>query len=242
MRAIVLAVLLLASFPLFGETPKYLLGEVTLPQGALAELPARAEALGIPSLIYTQTGPQFKGVQDESELLAADTYLIYDPPYFLLSQQTDSTRVVLRGKETAQLIAGGVSDVLFAPPESFFELLSALGLLPQGETIELVAKEVPLKLPRPPQGSKLDPVLWALVEHPDWIGFARDYALERVGLRVRVVVEKAGELSDQFEPYILSSSDGLAELMVPIPLLPQLGEDPAARAVRPPYVPHPAEG
>ena len=132
--------------------------------------------------------------------------------------------------------------MLVAPPESFFDLLSALGLLPQGQTIELVAKDVPLKLPRPPEGSKLDPVLWALAGHPDWIGFARDYALERVGLRVRVVVEKVGELSDQFEPYILSSSDGLAELMVPIPLLPALGEDPAARTVRPPYIPHPAEG
>ena len=242
MRVIALAFLLLAAVPLFGETPKYLLGEVTVPEGALAELPARAEALGIPSLIYTQAGPQLAGVQDESELLAAETYLIYDPPYFLLSLQTDSTRAVLRGSERAQLIAGGGSDVLVPPPESFFELLATLGLLPQGQTIELKVEDVPLKLPRTPEGSKLDPVLWALVNHPDWVGFARDYALERVGLRVRVVVEKEGELSELFEPYITSSSDGLAELLLPIPLLPDLGMDPAARSVRPPYVPHPAEG
>lgn len=242
MCRLTLAILLLASFPLFGETPKYLLGEVTLPQGALGELPARAEALGIPSLIYTQAGPQFVGVKDESELLAAETYLIYDPPYFLLSLQTDSTRAVLRGSEQAEMITGGRTDVLVPPPESFFDLLAALGLLPEGQTIELEAKDVPLKLPRTPEGSKLDPVLWALVGHPDWIGFARDYALERVGLRVRVVVEKQGELAASFEPYIVSSSDGLAELLLPIPLLSALGEDPAARAVRPPYIPHPAEG
>jgi len=71
MRALTLAFLVLASFPLYGEAPKYLVGEVTLPEGALAELPARAEALGIPSLIHTQDGPQFIGVQDEPELLAA---------------------------------------------------------------------------------------------------------------------------------------------------------------------------
>jgi len=140
------------------------------------------------------------------------------------------------------LIAGGSTDALIPPPESFFDLLVTLGLLPQGETIELEAQDVPLKLPRPPQGSKLDPVLWALVGHPDWIGFARDYGLERVGIRVRVVVEKEGVLCAAFEPYIVSSSDGLAELLLPIPLLPQLRTDPAARAVRPPYIPHPAEG
>ncbi|HAF71330.1 MAG: hypothetical protein XD60_1418 [Acetothermia bacterium 64_32] len=242
MRALALAFLLLASVPLFAGTPKYLWGEVTLPEGALAGLPARAQTLGIPSLTYTQDGPYFTGVKDEAELLAGETYLIYDPPYFLLCLQTGSTRAVLRGSGRAQLIAGGVSDVLIPPPEGFFELLSELGLLPEGETIELVAKDVPLKLPPPPEGSRLDPVLWALVNHPDWIGFSRDYALERVGLRVRVVVEKEGELSERFEPYILSSSDGLAELLVPIPLLPALGGDPAVREVRPPYLPHPAEG
>jgi len=240
-----LAILLMvAAFPLIstGETPKYLMAEVTLPEEGVQTLSARAQALGIPTLDWTEAGPRLYGVQSEAELLAAERFLIYDPPFFLLSVQTSSGRAVLRGEGTqAQLIVDG-SDLLVPPPPEFFELLDELGLTPQGETIELQVYEVPLKLPRVPEGSSLDPVLWALVNHPDWLGFARDYGLELAGLRVRVVVEKQGELAAELEPYIVSSSDGLAELLVPIPLLPTLGTDPAAKSVRPPYVPHPAEG
>lgn len=241
----VLALLLLvAAFPLgsVGETPKYLLAEVTLAEGALQTLPARAQELGLPTLVW-RDGPEFFGVQTEAELLASDRFLIYDPPYFLLSVQTPSGRAVLRGQGTqAQLIVGGGTDVLLPPPQEFFSLLDALGLTPQEETIELQVHEVPLKLPRGPEGLALDPVLWALVNHPDWLGFARDYGLELSGIRVRVTAEVEGQLAQKFEPHIASSSDGLVELLVPIPLLPELGADPAAKSVRPPYVPHPAGG
>lgn len=244
MRAFAM-LLILAMFPLVsaGETPKYLMAEVTIPEGAVQTLSARAQALGIPTLCWTEAGEQLYGVQSEGELLSSERFLIYDPPYFLLSVQTDSGRAILRGEGTrAQLIVGGGTDVLSPPPQGFFDLLDELGLTPQTETIELQVYEVPLKLPRVPEGSALDPVLWALVGHPDWLGFARDYGLELHGLRVRVVVEKEGELATKFEPYIASSSDGMAELLIPIPLLPELGQDPAAVSVRPPYVPHPAEG
>ena len=237
--------LLLAAFPLtsIGETPEYLMAEVTLPEGAVQTLSARAQELGIPVLAWTEAGPQLYGVQSQAELTSTERFLIYDPPYFLLSVQTPSGRAVLRGSGTqAQLIVGGGTDVLQPPPPECIQLLDELGLTPQGETIELQAYEVPLKLPRVPEGSALDPVLWAIINHPDWLGFARDYGLELSGLRVRVVVEKEGELAAMFEPYITSSSDGMAELLVPIPLLPELGTDPAAKSVRPPYVPHPAGG
>jgi len=244
MRVFLMILAWAALLPLgaLGETPKYLIGELTLPEGALEGPPQRAEALGIPTEVWTPAGPQITGAEDEEELLAADAYLIVDGPYFLLTVQTASGRAILRGGETAVLIAGGSTDALTPPPPEFFDLLAELGLLPQGETIEMCEKDVPLKLPRPPAGSALDPVLWALVNHPDWIGFARDYGLERVGIRVRVVVEKEGQLPEAFEPYVQSSSDGMAELLVPIPLLPSLGEAAGVLSVRPPYIPHPAEG
>jgi len=241
----VLALLLVvAAVPLasVGETPNYLRAEVTLAEGALQTLPVRAQELGLATLIWRE-GPEFLGVQSEEELLEADRFLIYDPPYFLLSVQTPSGRAVLRGQGTqAQLIVGGDTDILLPPPPEFFSLLDALGLTPQEETIELQVYQVPLKLPRVPEDSALDSVLWALVNHPDWLGFARDYGLELCGLRVRVTAEVEGQLAQTFEPYIASSSDGLVELLVPIPLLPELGADPAAVSVRPPYVPHPAGG
>jgi len=102
--------------------------------------------------------------------------------------------------------------------------------------------EFPLKLPRVPEGVNLDPTLWALVQHPDWFGAARDYGLERVGLRVRVVAEASGALAEDLEPYVLSSTGELMDLLIPIGLLPELGRDPAVRAVRPPFTPYPAEG
>ena len=99
-----------------------------------------------------------------------------------------------------------------------------------------------MKLPRAPEGVRLDPTLWALVQHPDWFGAARDFGLERRGLRVLVVAEASGTLAEALEPYVVSSTERLMEILIPIPLLPELGQDPAVTMVRPPYVPHPARG
>lgn len=222
--------------------PNYLWGEILVPQGALEGLVERAESLGIPTALWTEEGLSFSGVADEAELLAGELWLYWDGPYFMLGSQTPSGRIFLRGgPDRAELCAQG-DGALFPPTPEFFELLISLGLLPRGTTVELKLRDVPLKLPKPPEGMSLDPVLWALVGHPDWFGFARDYGLPRVGLRVRVVAEVEGRPSLSFEPYIQSSSDNLYELLLPIPLLPELGQDPAVKYVRPPHVPYPAEG
>ncbi|MCR4392250.1 MAG: hypothetical protein NUV94_05625 [Candidatus Acetothermia bacterium] len=225
-----------------GETPHYLWGEIRVPEGAVQTLSVRAGALGIPTAVWTEAGLTVAGAADEAAMLAEGAYLYVDGPCFLLAVDSTGERAVLRGTAAqAELIVGGTGDVLYSPPSAFLALAGELGLLPTC-SVELQVKEVPLKLPRPPEGMKLDPVLWALVGHPDWLGFARDYALDRVGIRVRVVAQVAGALAAEFEPYIQSSSGALVELLIPIPLLPDLGRDPAVEIVRPPYVPHPAGG
>ncbi|GEM_PF-1058627 len=245
MRALIaLSVVGLLACPLPAGPPAYLRAEVSFAEGVVAGLLAQAQGLSLPTLGWTTAGPQLYGVQSEAELLAQETFLIWDFPYFYLASQTESGLAVLRGdEERGELIAMGTGGNL--PPSQFvsdfIELLTELGLLPEvGCTIQFQEIEVPHKLPPSPEGSALDPVLWGLVNHPDWLGFARDYGLELTGLRVRVVVEKEGQLASQFEPYIFASTDGLAELILPIPLLVTLGQDPAVRLVRPPYVPHPA--
>lgn len=236
-----LGMLVWGSAMAFGGT-NYLWGEISVPQGALEGLGKRAESLGIPTAVWTEEGLSFTGVADEAELLAGELWLYWDGPYFMLGSQTSSGRVFLRGgPDRAELIVQG-DGALSRPTPEFFELLISLGLFPRGTTVELELRDVPLKLPKPPEGMSLDPVLWALVGHPDWFGFARDYGLLRVGLRVRVVAEVEGRLALSFEPYIQSSSDNLCELLLPIPLLPELGQDPAVRYARPPHVPYPAEG
>ncbi|MGC9530336.1 MAG: hypothetical protein ACP5G2_07020 [Candidatus Bipolaricaulaceae bacterium] len=244
MRSLSLAVVGITALAMvaLADVPQYLVGPLTLPEGAVQSLPERAQALEIPFGKWTADGLVITGAEDETELLAGRVYLLLDGDFFLLAMQSPAGRTAVRGSQQATLIAGGDTDVLVVPPQAFFELLDQLGLLPAAETIELESRDVPLKLPRAPEGSALDSVLWALVQHPNWIGFARDYGLQRVGLRVRVVAETQGQLAARFEPYIQSSSDGLTELLIPIPLLPALGEDPAASAVRPPYLPHPAAG
>ncbi len=227
----------------FGALPSYLTTQLTLPQDAVQGLLTKAQQLGIPTLSYTERGPVLYGVQSESELLSSERYLIYDPPYFLLSVQTDSSLAVLRGDGSrAELISLGKGGNLALPPQELLELLDQLGLLPSGQTVELRAVDLPLKLPAVPEGVKLDAELWGLIGYPDWLGFARDHGLELKGIRVHVVVERTAALPEKYEPYIISSSDGLVEMFLPIPLLSELGRDPAVKLVRPPHMPHPAAG
>jgi len=59
---------------------------------------------------------------------------------------------------------------------------------------------------------------------------------------VRVVAEGSGALAEALEPYVLSSTGTLMDLLIPIPLLVDLAQDPAVRYVRPPFTPYPAVG
>lgn len=224
-------------------TPRYLWAPVAVPKEAVAGLAARAEELGLPIAVWGKEGLRFVGAGSEADLLGRGVYLYLDGPFFLITAQSATEQTTLRGRGgSAELIVWTGTDVISPPAELFFDLLRALGLLPPAVTITLELKTLPLKLPRAPEGVKLDPILWALVGHPDWSAAARDFGLERVGLRVRVVAEARGVLGETLEPYVLSSTGSLMDLLIPIPLLPELGRDPAVKIVRPPYVPHPAGG
>jgi hypothetical protein len=225
------------------QIPSYLWGQLAVPEGAVAELARRAKELGVPMAVWEEEGLRFVGAPDEEGLRQAGVHLYLDGPMYLVGLETPSERAVLRGRGSiAELVLGPERGEISLPTEAFFDLLQALGLLGEGCTVALELRTVPLKLPRVPEDVKLDPTLWALVGHPDWFGAAQGYALERVGLRVRVVVELLATLPLQWEPFIRSSTDSLAELLLPIPLLPELGKDPAVRLVRPPFVPHPLGG
>lgn len=222
------------------QGPQYLWAEVAVPPGAVSALAEKAGELGVPVAEVKDGALAFPEGLSEADLRAGGAYLYLDGPFFLLGVETPTEYALLRGNEEKAELIVVARDALVPPSEAFFDLARALGLLPPEGTITLTVKEVPLKLPRVPEGMRLDPTLWALVGHPDWFGAARDYGLERVGLRVRVVAEGTGALAEDLEPYVLSSTGSLIDLLLPIPLLPKLGQDPAVRNVRPPYTPYPA--
>lgn len=243
MRVALMAALTMWAGAVAAELPRYLWGEISVPEGAVEALCARAEELGIAVASWGEDGLSFRGVADEEELLAEGTYLYLDGELFLLVLDTETERSLLRGDQSsAELIVSTGTNILAPPSEAFLDLARELGLLSDEAEIGLSVKEIPLKLPRVPEGMHLDPVLWALVLHPDWSAAARDFGLERTGLRVRVVAEASGVLAEELERYVLSSTADLMDILIPIGLLPALGQDPAVRMVRPPYVPHPAGG
>lgn len=242
MRLAMAVILLGTGLWAWAQYPTYLWGTWKIPAEAWAALPERAASLHIPIARFSpELGTlTLSGVDSEAALLSQNVFLFLDGDFFLLGIREGDWTTILRGSaEAAEL-------VIFGPgtPESLssLALLEALGLTPPEGMVELTEKTVPQKIPAPPEGVKLDPVLWGLVQSPDWFGFAQAQGLERVGIRVRVVAELSGTLSAEWEPFILSSAENLAEFLLPIPLLPKLAQDPAVRIVRPPHLPVPLGG
>ncbi len=240
MRGAIIMALSLAFLGL-AQGQSYLWATLSIPEEAWIALPEQAQTLGIPMARFSpETGTlSFSGAENEEELRQSNAFLFLDGDFFLLGIREGEWTTFLRGKaEAAELLLLGPG----APENlSSFALLQALGLLPAG-MVELVQKEIPQKIPAPPAGTKLDPILWALVGHPDWFGFAKAQGIERIGIRVRVVAELSAPLPQGWEPFIRSATDSLAELLLPIPLLPELARDPAVKIVRPPHEPIPLGG
>ncbi|MCX8103652.1 MAG: hypothetical protein N3E42_04340 [Candidatus Bipolaricaulota bacterium] len=98
-----------------------------------------------------------------------------------------------------------------------------------------------VKPPKPPQGVRLDSVLYALMLMPDWYEFAPQNKLELWGLRVRVIVELVSPEAHVTQVHNLiveaRSPSGLMRVLVPIHQLVTLASDPAVKLVRPPYQP-----
>jgi len=100
----------------------------------------------------------------------------------------------------------------------------------------------PEKSEAAPAGVAIDSNLYNLMIAPDWLTAAEEKGLARTGLRVSVVAEKvpAGAVPDQFKTYVVSETDTLAKLLLPIEDLVSLASDSAIGYVRPPYQPQPA--
>ncbi len=225
-----------------GPMPSYLWGAFTLPDGAGDALATRIQSEGIPVALWAEGAIAFHGTEDEQELRAAERYAYVDGEVLLIVEQVGGLTTLLRGRLPKVELIAFAEGTVHGPSPEFVALLESLELMPVECSVDLVLRDLPLKLPRVPEALRLDPVLWALTEHPDWFTFARDQGLERTGLRVRVVAEVTATLDPAFEPFVQSVSERFVELLLPIPYLSDLGADPAVRLARPPHTPYPAEG
>ncbi len=108
-------------------------------------------------------------------------------------------------------------------------------------TVEELTVVPGVKPPKPPEGVRLDSVLYALMLMPDWYEFAPQQKLELWGLRVRVIVELVtpnAQLAPTHNVIVEARSpSGLMRVLVPIHQLVTLASDPAVKLVRPPYQP-----
>ncbi|MCD6135544.1 hypothetical protein J7J63_02360 [Candidatus Bipolaricaulota bacterium] len=191
----------------------------------------------------------YRGTQSteepESDLITVKSLLYADGARFLLRVQGERFDYEVRpGDKGYDLVliphedmtaSSLVSDVLTA--------LQQLGIV--GDEVDMEYKTFvlnPEKSEAPPEGVAIDSNLYNLMIAPDWLAAATKLNLDRTGLRVSVIAEKVpgGAIPEQFAPYVVSQTDTLAKLLLPIEDLVKLASDSGIGYVRPPYQPHPA--
>lgn len=223
------------------------LGEPAIP---LVTLTQRAQSSGYTTILRhgndvvafwgTQTTDQTEGV-----LLGASCILYVDGEFILVRVTgPDLDYVVRPGATGYELLLIPHRDLgLGEQLVPVMSELQRLGIL--GGSVNLAFTpfpQSPEKTPPPPQGVRLDSLLYGLTLSDDWFSYASRSGLARVGLRVEVVVEKlpGAAIPETYKPYVTEETEQLAKLLVPIHLLVDLARSPSVSYVRPPYQPVPA--
>ncbi len=180
---------------------------------------------------------------DLNALLAEDHVLVLDGDRFLLHAALSGVSYTLRPA------AGAMELVVSAAEETptlealaaIIADLQALGI--PAMNIDLASSQsfsaTSLKGPAVPPGIALDSTLYDLVVAADWFAYAASKGIRLSGLRIEVVMEKvAGSaFPSAFVPFLISETDRLAKLILPIDQLLPLAKDSAVGSVRLPLQP-----
>lgn len=234
----------------FLQTHYYLtpIGPVSL---SVASLIQTAQTHGFTVIVRSgEEADAYRGSEPTQEpketLLEADLLLYVDDGRFLLRVKGEDLNYEVRPAEDGYALVL-IPHRDLAMGETLMSVVGSLqemGIL--GAEVEMGAptpfqKEAE-KGPAPPAGVAIDSSLYALTVAADWFSYATSKGLTRVGLRVEVVAEKlpGGAISERFQPYIVSETDQLAKLLLPIHQLVDLARSSAIGYVRPPYRPQPA--
>ncbi len=183
--------------------------------------------------------------EEEADLITAQSLLYADGSRFLLRLERDKFDYEVRpGHSGHDLVLTPHEDMTIS--DLFIYVLTPLqelGII--GDDVDMEYEEFilnPEKSEAPPAGVAIDSKLFNLMIAPDWLAYANSQGLERIGLRVTVVAEKipAGVISEEFEEYIVSETETLAKLLLPIEDLVRLASHSSIDYLRPPYYPQPA--
>jgi hypothetical protein len=102
---------------------------------------------------------------------------------------------------------------------------------------------IPIDKPEPPEGARIDSVLYGLLLAPDWKDYASANGIDLSGLRARVIVELSSseaELPDALQLVVEARTGNLVRVQVLIHRLVELARDAAVSFVRLPSRPQPA--
>lgn len=123
------------------------------------------------------------------------------------------------------------------------ETLTPLNVLPQqSSSLELEAMVPPTK-PTPPEGVRIDSVLYGLTQAPDWMDYAHQQSISLSGLRAAVIVELSSadaSLPEGIDLAATSRSGSLVSAQARIDQLVRLASAPSVAFVRLPSRPQPA--
>ena len=234
---------------LFSPGNYYLIsiGAVT---GEVTSLIQTGQESGFTVIVLGDSGVSaYRGIQQtqetETDLISAASLLYVDRDRFLLRVQGAEFDYEVRPGEKGY-------DLVLIPHQDMTESdlvtdvlipLQEMGVV--GEEVDMEYKTFvlnPEKSEAAPAGVAIDSNLYNLMIAPDWLTAAEEKGLARTGLGVSVVAEKvpAGVVPDQFKTYVVSETDTLAKLLLPIEDLVSLASDSSIGYVRPPYQPQPA--
>lgn len=229
-----------------------------LPQPDLSTIAARAQELGFWIRVQYGLNVTYLHGRDPCGLCTPENeeslfgfpqlYLDYlDKGLFLVRLDEERYRLTIRPSAEAE----GLYEVIVGPKlrleraeveQAALGWLQRLGIVQTAslEFAELVSQEKP----RPPEGVKLDSLLYALAVAPDWHDFARERGIDLFGMRIKAIVELASS-ETVLQGYHLieeARSEDLMRVLVPVSELVRLSSDPAVEFVRLPYEPHEAGG
>ncbi len=180
---------------------------------------------------------------DVAAFLDESHVFVLDGDRFLLHSELSGISYTLRPEASGmELVVSTTQETpAFDALGAILEELQSLGILGMNLDLESARSfsATSLKGPAAPPGVALDSALYDLVVAQDWFSYAAAKGIALSGLRIEVVAELAAGavFPEAFTPYVVSETDRLMKLILPIDQLVPLAKEGAIGYVRLPLHP-----
>jgi len=176
------------------------------------------------------------------EVLADPRVLVVDGDRFHLHAVGDAYSYTVRPDEAGYelVIAPAARIPIVDTLQTVLLSLQDLGIVGTNLSMDFRSfDKLSIKGPPPPQGAAIDSVLYDLVIAEDWFAEAAANGITMAGLRAEVVAEKipGAQIPQEFTLYVVSETENVAKLLMPIEQLVLLARSGGIGYVRLPYHP-----